>query len=244
MSAKISTLMPSSSGTARASRRTPYKIISPAFESGGGAWGRSGAALPPSQKISAQPGVLEPQLERRQGRRTLDVGLHPVALQLVAEDDQRALFLEPAHQLRVHLLARGRARGEAEGVEPPVGLLRLEAAEVPRRGGVLHRVVEHVGIDGDAPVAARDVELLADQLLEVLPRLERADVERDADLLELLAQDLAGLHEHRHLRLHQVGQVEAAALARVGSGPPLWAFTPVAHGLGSGVGSAVTTWLS
>src|SRR6266853_2981989 len=216
MSAKISTLMPSSSGTARRTRRAAYEVISRSLESGGGAWGRSGAALPPSQKISAQPGVLEPQLERRQGRRTLDVGLHPVALQLVAEDDQRALFLEPAHQLRVHLLARGRARGEAEGVEPPVGLLRLEAAEVPGRGGVLHRVVEHVGIDGDAPVAARDVELLADQLLEVLPRLERADVERDAALLELLAQDLAVLHEHRHLRLDQVGQAQAAALARVG----------------------------
>src|SRR6266446_2262992 len=181
MSPKISTLMPSSSGTARASRRTPYRIISRVFEAVGGSGGGAALRSPPVRSI--QPGVLEAQLERGQRRRALDVGLHPVALQLVAEDDQRALFLEPAHQLRVHLLARGRVRGETEGVEPPVGLLRLEAAEVPRRGGVLHRVVEHVGIDGDAPVAARDVELLADQLLEVLPRLERADVERDADLL-------------------------------------------------------------
>jgi hypothetical protein len=31
MSAKISTLMPSSSGTARATRRTPYRIISRVF---------------------------------------------------------------------------------------------------------------------------------------------------------------------------------------------------------------------
>src|SRR6202035_2815246 len=108
MSAKISTLMRSSSGTARASRRTPYRIISPAFGSGGGAWGRSGARSPPVQSI--QPGVLEAQLERGERGGALDVGLHPVALQLVAEHDQRALFLEPAHQLRVHLLARGRAR--------------------------------------------------------------------------------------------------------------------------------------
>src|SRR5512144_2409663 len=182
MSAKISTLMPSSSGTARANRRTPYRIISPAFESGGGGLGEERRSLPPVQ--SAQPGVLEAQLEGGERRRALDVGLHPVALQLVAEDDQRALFLEPAHELRVHLLARGGIRGEAESVEPLVRLLRLEAAEVPRRGGVLHRVVEHVGIDGDAPVAARDVELLADQLLEVLPGLDRPAVHRDAHLLE------------------------------------------------------------
>src|SRR5690349_14911057 len=109
MSAKTSTLMPSSSGTASSSRRAPYRI----------------------KNSSTQPGVLEPELQRRQGRRALDVGLHPVALELVAEHDQRARLLEPAHELGVHLLARGRARGEAEGVEALVGLLGLEAAEVP-----------------------------------------------------------------------------------------------------------------
>jgi hypothetical protein len=56
----------------------------------------------------------------------------------------------------------------------------------------------------------------AHQLLEVLAGLERADVQRDADLLELLAQDLAGLHQHRHLRLHEVGQGQAGADAGVG----------------------------
>jgi hypothetical protein len=81
---------------------------------------------------------------------------------------------------------------------------------------VLHRVVEHVGIHGDAPPGPRDVVLLAHQLLEVLPRLERPHVEGDADLLELLAQDLARLHEHRHLGLHQIGKGEAPALAGVG----------------------------
>src|SRR6185503_20921260 len=108
MSAKISTLMPSSSGTASASRRAAYAVM-------------TGDAAPEL----TQPGVLEAQLERGQRRRALHVRLHPVALQLVAEDDQRALFLEPAHQLRVHLLPRGRVRGEAERVQPPVRLLRL-----------------------------------------------------------------------------------------------------------------------
>src|SRR5258705_5515623 len=219
MSAKISTLMPRSSGTASATRRTPYWIIS--------YWGERAPLLPqappppssararPSRPGSAYPGVLEAQLERGQRRRALHVGLHPVALQLVAEDDQRAFLLEPAHQLRVHLLARGRVRGEAEGVEPLVRLLRLEPAEVPGRGGVLHRVVEHVRIHRDAPPAARDVELLADQLLEALPGLEPPHLHHDPHLLELLAEDLAGLDQHRHLRLHAIGEGEAVAVARL-----------------------------
>jgi len=51
------------------------------------------------------------------------------------------------------------------------------------------------------------------KLLEVLPRLHGPHVEGDADLLELLAQDLAGLDEHGHLRLHEIGQGEAVARA-------------------------------
>src|SRR5436190_4471917 len=40
-------------------------------------------------------------------------------------------LLEPAHELWVRLLAGGRARREAEGVDALVGLLGLEAGEVP-----------------------------------------------------------------------------------------------------------------
>src|SRR6185503_6584386 len=138
--------------------------------------------------LAAEPGVLEAELEGRQRYRALHVRLHPVALDLVAEDEERALLLEPADQVGVHLLPGRRIRGRAEGVEAPVALFRLEAGEVPGRGGVLHRVVEEVRVDADAPPRRGHVELLADELLEVLPGLERPHVERDADLLELLAQ--------------------------------------------------------
>ena len=83
------------------------------------------------------------------------------------------------------------------------------------------------------------------------PDSHRLDLERDADLLQLLAQDLARLDQHRHLRFDKVVRVNPpptpasfmSCLAFARSGPPLWAFTPVAQMLGSGVGSAVTTWL-
>src|SRR5712691_4834098 len=105
MSPKMSRLMPNSSGTARSSRRAAYAI-------------RSG---------SGEPGVLEAQLQRRERYCAVDVRLHPVPLDLVAEDHERAFLLEPLHELGVHLLARGLVRREAEGVEALVGFLRLEA---------------------------------------------------------------------------------------------------------------------
>src|SRR2546425_2753024 len=46
-------------------------------------------------------GPLEPQLQRWQRRRPVDVRLHPVALNLVAEDDQRAFLLEPTHEVGI-----------------------------------------------------------------------------------------------------------------------------------------------
>src|SRR5882724_8753419 len=51
----------------------------------------------------ADPGVLEAQLEGRQRHRALHVRLHPVALDLVAEDEERAFLLEPTDQVGVHL---------------------------------------------------------------------------------------------------------------------------------------------
>src|SRR5215831_290451 len=112
---------------------------------------------------SAEPDVLETKLKRRKRHRAVDVRLRPVPLDLIAEDDQRPFLLEPAHELWIHLLARRRAACVAEGVQPLVGLLGLEAREDPGRRRVLHRVVEYVGIDRDTPPRAGDVEPLADQ---------------------------------------------------------------------------------
>src|SRR5439155_21494123 len=151
------------------------------------------------------------QLERGQRHRAVDVRLHPVALDLVAEDDQRAFFLEPTYQVRVHLLARGGVRGEAKRVDASVGLLGLEAREIPRRRGVLQGRVEHVRVDRDAPPGAGNVEFLSDERLEVLTGFHRLHVERDPDFLELLAQDLARLDEDRYLRLHQICQRQTTA---------------------------------
>ena len=121
MSPNTSTLMPQRAAARRGSdAAAPHPCVislAPRRESGAGrlAGRRASRArpLPPSEgRGGSEPGVLEAQLERGQRHRPVDVRLHPVALDLVAEDDQRAFLLEAAHQLRVHLLARGRARRE------------------------------------------------------------------------------------------------------------------------------------